>query len=69
MNKSPRFLIVLGVVTCLISGTMGATRANAAASVPAGFTITGAGFGHGDPGCHGAGSNPRGAGGSNAGGC
>jgi len=26
---------------------MGATRANAAASVPAGFTITGAGFGHG----------------------
>ncbi len=47
MNKSPRFLIVLGVVTCLLSGTMGATRANAAASVPAGFTITGAGFGHG----------------------
>ena len=47
MNKFPRFLIVLGVVTCLLSGTMGATRANASASVPAGFTITGAGFGHG----------------------
>jgi SpoIID/LytB domain protein len=47
MNKSSRFLVATAVVTSLLSGSMGAARATEVVPVPAGFTITGSGFGHG----------------------
>ena len=47
MNKSPRFLVATAVVTSMLSGSMGAARAADVIKVPAGFTITGSGFGHG----------------------
>lgn len=47
MNKSSKFLVATAVVTGLLSGSMGAARAAEAVQVPAGFTITGSGFGHG----------------------
>lgn len=47
MNKSSKFLVTSAVVTALIGGSMGAARAAEVVQVPAGFTITGSGFGHG----------------------
>jgi hypothetical protein len=47
MNKSSKFLVTAAVVTSLLGGSMGAARAAEVVQVPAGFTITGSGFGHG----------------------
>lgn len=47
MNKSVRFLVTTAVTVGLLSGSMGAARAAEVVQVPAGFTITGSGFGHG----------------------
>jgi SpoIID/LytB domain protein len=47
MNKSSKFLVTAAVVTGMLSGSMGAARAAEVVQVPAGFTITGSGFGHG----------------------
>ena len=47
MNKSLRFLVATVAVTSMLSGSMGAARAAEVVQVPAGFTITGSGFGHG----------------------
>jgi len=47
MHKSTKFLVTAAVTTGLLSGSMGAVRAAEVVPVPAGFTITGSGFGHG----------------------
>jgi SpoIID/LytB domain protein len=47
MNKSSKFLVTAAVVTSMLGGSMGAARAAEVVQVPAGFTITGSGFGHG----------------------
>jgi SpoIID/LytB domain protein len=47
MHKSTKFLVTTAVTFGLISGSMGAARAAEVVPVPAGFTITGSGFGHG----------------------
>lgn len=47
MNKSTKSLVAAAVAACLFGGSLGATRAAEAVTVPAGFTITGSGFGHG----------------------
>lgn len=47
MNKSSKFLVTAAAVTSLLGGSMGAARAAEVVQVPAGFTITGSGFGHG----------------------
>ena len=47
MNKSSKFLVTTAVVSSLLGGSMGAARAVEVVQVPAGFTITGSGFGHG----------------------
>ena len=47
MHKSTKFLVTAAVTTGLLSGSMGAARAAEVVPVPAGFTITGSGFGHG----------------------
>ena len=47
MNKPTKFLVTSAVFTALLGGSMGAARAVEVVPVPAGFTITGAGWGHG----------------------
>jgi len=47
MNKSSKFAVTAAVITGLLGGSMGAARAADVVQVPAGFTITGSGFGHG----------------------
>jgi SpoIID/LytB domain protein len=47
MNKSWKFAVTAAVITGLLGGSMGAARAADVVQVPAGFTITGSGFGHG----------------------
>jgi SpoIID/LytB domain protein len=47
MNKSSKFAVIAAVVTGLLGSSMGAARAAEVVQVPAGFTITGSGFGHG----------------------
>jgi len=47
MNKIAKSMITSAVFACLLSGSMGAARAAEVIPVPAGFTITGSGFGHG----------------------
>lgn len=47
MNKSTKFLVTTAVFTALLGGSIGAARAVEVVPVPAGFTITGAGWGHG----------------------
>ena len=47
MNKLGKSFITSAVVACLLSGSMGPARATDVVQVPAGFTITGSGFGHG----------------------
>jgi len=47
MNKSSKFLVTATVVASMLGGSMGAARAAEVVQVPAGFTITGSGFGHG----------------------
>ena len=47
MNKSSKFLVTATVVASMLGGSMGAARAAVVVQVPAGFTITGSGFGHG----------------------
>ena len=47
MHKSTKFLVTTAVTLGLVSGSMGAARAAEVVPVPAGFTITGSGFGHG----------------------
>ena len=47
MHKSTKFLVTTAVTLGLVSGSMGAARAAEVVPVPAGYTITGSGFGHG----------------------
>ena len=47
MHKSTKFLVTTAVTLGLVSGSVGAARAAEVVPVPAGFTITGSGFGHG----------------------
>ena len=47
MKNFPKSILAATVVACLIGGSIGAARAADAVQVPAGFTITGSGFGHG----------------------
>ena len=47
MNKSSKFLVTAAVVASMFGGSLGAARAAEVIQVPAGFTITGSGFGHG----------------------
>lgn len=47
MNKSAKSIIAAALATLLIGGSIGAARGAEAVQVPAGFTITGSGFGHG----------------------
>lgn len=47
MNKTNKSLLTAALTASLICGSLGAARAANAVQVPAGFTITGSGFGHG----------------------
>lgn len=47
MNKSAKTITAAALATLLIGGSIGAARGADAVQVPAGFTITGSGFGHG----------------------
>ena len=47
MTKTRNSLLTTILAACLIGGSMGAARAVDTVQVPAGFTITGAGYGHG----------------------
>ena len=47
MIKSSKFLVTAAVVASMFGGSLGAARAAEVIQVPAGFTITGSGFGHG----------------------
>jgi SpoIID/LytB domain protein len=47
MNKSSKTFISAAIVATFLGSSIGAASASGAAQVPAAFTITGAGFGHG----------------------
>ena len=47
MTKSAKSILTAVVSACLLVGSMGPARASSVIPVPAGFTITGSGFGHG----------------------
>jgi len=47
MNKFPKSLVAAALATVVGVGSIGAARGANAIQVPAGFTITGSGFGHG----------------------
>jgi|688.fasta_scaffold101698_2 SpoIID/LytB domain protein len=47
MNKSSKSILSAVFSACLLGGSLGAARAAEVVQVPAGFTITGSGFGHG----------------------
>jgi SpoIID/LytB domain protein len=47
MKRSAKFIVTAALATCLIGGSVGAAHSANAVQVPAGFTITGSGFGHG----------------------
>ena len=47
MSKSRKSLLMSALTACLIGGSIGPAQAVAVIQVPAGFTITGSGFGHG----------------------
>ena len=47
MHKIRKSLLMSALAACLVSGSIGPTQAVEVVQVPAGFTITGSGFGHG----------------------
>jgi SpoIID/LytB domain protein len=47
MNKTCQSLLTIGLTACLIGGSLTSAQSAEVVPVPAGFTITGSGFGHG----------------------